>query len=138
MENKSRLSFLEVTEDETSTAVGEEDSTIEVETEEDIEVAEIVIMDSENMTIEDLEEILVIDQKAASIAAKKDTLPKTANNVIYYIIQRENLGNSTEIETTIEEEIVITKEEADPEVVTDTENTEREVQAAQAEVEADK
>lgn len=85
MANKSRLSFLEVTEDETSTE-GEEDSMTEVEIEEDIEVVEIVIMDSENMTIEDLEEILVIDQKAASIAAKKDTLPKTANNVIYYII----------------------------------------------------
>lgn len=137
MANKSRLSFLEVTEDETSTE-GEEDSMTEVEIEEDIEVVEIVIMDSENMTIEDLEEILVIDQKAASIAAKKDTLPKTANNVIYYIIQRENLGNSTEIETMIEEVIVVTKEEADLEVVTDTENTEREVQAAQAEVEADK
>lgn len=85
MANKSRLSFLEVTEDETSTE-GEEDSMTEVEIEEDIEVVEIVITDSENMTIEDLEEILVIDQKAASIAAKKDTLPKTANNVIYYII----------------------------------------------------
>ena len=138
MANKSRLSFLEVTVDETSTAEGEDDSMIEVEIEEDIEVAEIVIMDSENMTIEDLEEILAIDQKAASTAAKKDTLPKTANNVINYIIQRENLGNSTEIETTIEEVIEITKEEADLEVETDTENTEREVQAAQAEVEADK
>lgn len=38
----------------------------------------------------------------------------------------------------IEEVIVVTKEEADLEVETDTENTEREVQAAQAEVEADK
>ncbi len=137
MVNKSRLSSPEVTVEETSKEV-EEDSTTEAEIEEDIEEVEIVIMDSENMTIEDQEEISGIDQKAASTAAKKDTLPKTANNVIYYIIQRENLGNSTEIETTIEEVIEITKEEADLEVETDTENTEREVQAAQVEVEADK
>ena len=86
MGNKSRLSFLEVTVDETSTAEGEDDSMIEVEIEEDIEVVVIVIMDSEDTMTEDPEETLVIDQRAASTAAKKDTLPRTANNVINYMI----------------------------------------------------
>lgn len=95
-------------------------------------------MDSENSTIEDQEEISETDQRAASIAAKRDTLPRTAKNVIYYMIQRENLDNSateTMTEEEIEEETEVTREEADLEVVIDTRSTEEEVQVAQAEAE---
>ena len=88
MENKSKLKSPEVTEEEILPATEEEDSVaIEIEEiEEDIEEVETVIMGSENMMTEDPEEILAIDQKDVSIAAKRATLPKTVNNVIYYII----------------------------------------------------
>lgn len=85
-ENKSKFNSLEVKATEILIEVETEEDIEVTEIEEDIEVVVIVIMDSEDTMTEDPEETLVIDQRAASTAAKKDTLPRTANNVINYMI----------------------------------------------------
>lgn len=86
MENKSRLNSLDPKEAETSAEVEIEEDTEVTEIEEDIEVVVTVTTDSENMTTEDPEEIMGTDPRDASTAAKKATLPRTANNVNDYMI----------------------------------------------------
>jgi imidazole glycerol phosphate synthase subunit HisF len=86
MANKSKSNSPEVKSIEIETLVGEEDD-MEIEiVEEVIEEVEIEITDSEvaEMT-EDLEEILVINQKDVSIVEKMVTSPETVNNVIFIL-----------------------------------------------------
>ena len=116
-------------------ATARETSTAEVVTEEIEEDSEVETVTEEMVAleaemIEDPEEILVIDPRDASTAARTDTLPEIAQNVLNALIFKPESQEISHPETeTTETEMRVTEEEA----VTDTRSTEREAHQAQAE-----
>ena len=121
----------EATARETSTA---EVVTEEIEEDSEVETVTEEMVDLEAEMIEDPEEILVIDPRDASTAARTDTLPEIAQNVLNALIFKPESQEISHPETeTTETEMRVTEEEAEAEAVTDTRSTEREAHQAQAE-----
>lgn len=80
MENKSRLNCLEALVSEITAGVTIEEDTEVTETEE------TMALDQAEIMIEAQEEIMGINPRDASTATRRDTLPGTAHNVKYFLI----------------------------------------------------